>query len=109
MGECFITCDGYEPYHNLPENITITGCFAHVRRRFEKCLEAHKNNFTKEELITTNAYKGMQFIGKLYDIEAEIKEKSAEERYEVRQNESKTVLEAFFEWIHSIVDQTVNH
>lgn len=106
VGECFITCDGYEPYHNLPENITITGCFAHVRRRFEKCLEAHKKNFTKEELKNTNAYKGMQFIGKLYDIEAEIKEKSAEEKYVVRQNESKPVLEAFFEWIHSIVDQT---
>lgn len=106
IGKCFITCDGYEPYHNLPENITVTGCFAHVRRRFEKCLETHKKDFTKEELKSTNAYKGMQYIGKLYDIETDIKGMSAEEKYKVRQEKSKRVLDAFFEWIHSIVDQT---
>ncbi|MCI5649268.1 MAG: hypothetical protein MR332_07530 [Fusicatenibacter sp.] len=32
MGDCYCTTDGYQPYHNLPENITVTGCMAHYPR-----------------------------------------------------------------------------
>ena len=31
----FLHTDGYEVYHKLPENITVVGCWAHLRRKFE--------------------------------------------------------------------------
>ena len=34
----YFTCDGYQAYHSLPERITVTGCMAHARRRFDEAL-----------------------------------------------------------------------
>ena len=36
--EGYFTCDGYQAYHSLPERITVTGCMAHARRRFDEAL-----------------------------------------------------------------------
>ena len=30
----YLHTDGYNGYHKLPENITVVGCFAHLRRKF---------------------------------------------------------------------------
>lgn len=40
----------------------------------------------------------------LYKIEEMIRDKSPEERYEERQKQSKPLLEAFFEWLHTLED-----
>lgn len=89
--------DGYQSYHRLPERITVTGCFAHARRRFNDCLTIMKNTFTKEQLKETTAHQAMSRIGMLYKIEALIRDKSPEEKYLVRQKQSKPLLEAYFE------------
>lgn len=44
----YFTCDGYQAYHSLPEPITVTGCMAHARRRFDEALTIMKKDFTKE-------------------------------------------------------------
>lgn len=46
----------------------------------------------------------MTRIGMLYKIEEMIRNKSPEERYEERQKQSKPLLEAFFEWLHTLED-----
>ncbi len=38
----YFTCDGYQAYHSLPERITVTGCMAHARRRFDESLTVLK-------------------------------------------------------------------
>ena len=38
----YFTCDGYQAYHSLPGMITVTGCMAHARRRFDEALTALK-------------------------------------------------------------------
>ena len=43
-------------------------------------------------------------IGMLYKIEEMIRDKSPEEKYIERQKQSKPLLEAFFEWFHSLKD-----
>ena len=78
--EGYFTCDGYQAYHSLPEKITVTGCMAHAR------------------------YQAMARIGMLYKIEEMIRDKSPEERYEERQKQAKPLLEAFFEWLHTLED-----
>lgn len=99
---CYLTCDGYEPYHGLPDIITVTGCLAHARRRFEKCLAVMKKEFTKEQLKETTAYQAMARIGMLYKIEELAADKKTEERYNERQKQSKPLLDALFEWLHTL-------
>lgn len=100
----YFTCDGYQAYHSLPGRITVTGCMAHARRRFDEALTVLKKDFTKEQLKETTAYQAMERIGMLYKIEEMIRDKSPEERYEERQKQAKPLLEAFFEWLHTLED-----
>ena len=102
--EGYFTCDGYQAYHSLPDGITVTGCMAHARRRFDEALTVLKKDFTKEQLKETTAYQAMARIGILYKIEEMIREKSPEERYEERQKQARPLLEAFFEWLHTLED-----
>ena len=102
--EGYFTCDGYQAYHSLPDGITVTGCMAHARRRFDEALTVLKTDFTKEQLKETTAYQAMARIGILYKIEEMIRDKSPEERYEERQKQAKPLLEAFFEWLHTLED-----
>ena len=98
----YLTCDGYQAYHSLPEQITVTGCMAHARRRFDEALTPLKKGFTKEQLKETTAYQAMARIGMLYKIEELIRNQSPEERYTERQKQSKPLLEAFFGWLHTL-------
>ena len=100
----YFTCDGYQAYHSLPGRITVTGCMAHARRKFDEALTVLKKDFTKEQLKKTTAYQAMERIGMLYKIEEMIRDKSPEERYEERQKQAKPLLEAFFEWLHTLED-----
>lgn len=102
--EGYFTCDGYQAYHSLPERITVTGCMAHARRRFDEALTTLKKDFTKEQLKETTAYQAMGRIGMLYKIEEMIRGKSPEEKYTERQKQSKPLLDALFEWLHSLED-----
>ncbi len=98
----YLTCDGYQAYHGLPEQITVTGCMAHARRRFDEALTPLKKGFTKEQLKETTAYQAMARIGMLYKIAELIRNQSPEERYAERQKQSKPLLEAFFGWLHTL-------
>ena len=100
----YLTCDGYQAYHGLGDSITVTGCFTHARRRFDAALTALKKGFTKEQLKETVAYNAMARIGILYKVEELIKNKTPEERYEERQKQSRPVVDALFEWLHSMED-----
>lgn len=100
----YLTCDGYQAYHGLPEAIRVTGCMAHARRRFEEALTPLKKEFSKEQLKEATAYQAMERIGMLYKIEDLIREKNVEEKYRERQKQSKRLLDAFFEWLHSLED-----
>lgn len=100
----YLTCDGYQAYHGLNDTITVTGCFTHARRRFDAALTALKKDFTKEQLKETVAYQAMTRIGILYKVEELIKDKTPEERYKERQKQSRPVVDALFEWLHSMED-----
>ena len=69
----------------------------------EAALTALKRDFTKEQLKETVAYQAMERIGILYKIEELIRDKTVEERYEERQKQSKPILDALFDWLHTII------
>jgi len=98
----YLTTDAYSVYHGLSENIIVTGCMAHSRRRFEECITILKKDFTPEQIKSTIAHQAMIKIGQLYKIEEQLKGKSPEERYIERQKQSKPLLDAYFAWLHTM-------
>lgn len=64
---------------------------AYVRRRVEETLTVLKKDLTKVQLKETTAYQAMAQIGMLYKIEEMLRNKSAEERYEERQKQAKSL------------------
>lgn len=88
--------DGYSGYHALTskEGITGMGCFAHARRKFYDVWK-----LTQKEGI---ASKALEIIEKLYHVEAEIKDQSVEVKLKTRQEKSKPILDAFYQWLNEI-------
>jgi hypothetical protein len=85
-----IVCDAYSGYGSLAETgecangITLYGCWAHTRRYF---FNAYKGGDRKA---------GAEFVALiklLYDVEAEVRDKSREEILACRQEKSRPVIE----------------
>jgi len=94
-----LTTDGYQAYRGLPEDVVISGCMAHARRKYDECLKS----VPQESRKGTTADEALKRIALLYKIEALLKDKSPEKRYEERLKQSKPILDAYFEWLKSIV------
>lgn len=92
----YLSSDGYTGYNDMPGIINV-GCFAHARRHFTDALKAMPPK--KDESKSSTAEDGLAFIGGLYEIENKLKDATAEERYKVRLEESRPVLDKFKEWI----------
>ena len=87
--------DGYSGYQGVcqTENITRLGCWAHARR---KLVEAQKAQGKKK---TGRADMALSFIQRLYRVEQLIKDKSKDERYEIRQQQAKPIIDKLQQWL----------
>ena len=94
----FLTTDGYSVYHKLPDNITVTGCLMHARRKYHDCLKGIPEKNHKG----TVAYEAIKRIALLYKVEDVLKGKTVEERYEERLKQSKPILDSYFQWIKTL-------
>ena len=71
--------DGYQVYHTLEkekEDLTIAGCWVHMRRHFEQALEV----IPKEARKGTISYMAMKQIQAIYREEGKLKELHSKER-----------------------------
>jgi transposase len=86
--------DGYVGYRTLAERniVTLAFCWSHVRRRFYELAAAGPAPIAGEAL---------QRIASLYEIEAEIRVRSADERRTVRQEKSRTILNDLEPWLRA--------
>ncbi len=96
--EGFLHTDGYQVYHNLPPEIIVVGCWAHVRRKWENLLKT----ISKESRKNSSAVKAMEYINTLFRFEREFAGLSPEERYQRRLEKSKPVADAFFAWAEGL-------
>ena len=94
----FLMTDGSSSYHSFPGNIVVVGCFAHTRRYFEKALKSVK----EKDRPGSMASVGMEFCDRLFDIERDIKGKTHEERYIIRNKDAAPILDEFRAWLDSI-------
>ena len=95
----YLHTDGYAGYHDLGEDITIVGCMAHARRKFDEALKS----LPKGKVKSSSAYQGLAYCDLLFAIEKGLAEKNAttEERYKERLEQAKPVLDAMFAWANS--------
>ena len=93
----YLHTDGYTGYHDLGEDITVVGCWAHARRKFDEAVKS----LPKGKAKGSSASQGLTYCNLLFGIEQEIAGKTAEERYEKRLKQAKPVLDAMFAWANS--------
>ena len=95
----YLHTDGYAGYHNLPGEITIVGCWAHLRRKFDEAVKSLPKGKAKGSF----ASQGLTYCNLLFAIEQGLAEKNAtaEERYKERLEQAKPVLDAMFVWANS--------
>ncbi|MED4568071.1 IS66 family transposase [Brevibacillus agri] len=91
----YLHVDGYAGYHKV-KDVTLVGCWAHARRKFDEALKALPASQDKNE---TAAQQGLQFCNQLFAIERELKDVTPEERYTVRMERSKPILDAYLAWL----------
>ena len=86
-----LTCDDFSGYKALiASGVTEVGCLAHARRTFFDLHAANKSQIAEFAL---------QQFAKVYDIEREAKEISADERKAMRQRHTQPVLDALHQWM----------
>jgi transposase len=86
-----LICDDYSGYKGLfAQGVTEVGCLAHARRKFNDLWVNHKSPVAEEAL---------KLFGKLYDVEREARELSAEQRQRIRQLQSQPIADKLREWL----------
>jgi transposase len=93
----YLQTDGYPGYNTIAnrEGVTQLGCWAHARRRFADILKSGVGN--KES--KAYAKEAVDQIAKLYAIEKEIKSRPPDERYAIRQERSKPIIDQIRLWL----------
>ena len=90
----YLHTDGYAGYHSFPPEVTVVGCWAHARRKFDEALKGAPPE-SRENLT---ARKGLDFCNELFRLEHEYENLTPEERYKKRMERSKSVSDAVFSW-----------
>ncbi len=86
-----LVCDDYSGYKGLfADGVTEVGCLAHARRKFSDLWVNHKSPLAEEAL---------KLFAKLYDVEREAQELSAEQRQRMRQLQSQPIADKLREWL----------
>jgi transposase len=91
----YLHVDGYSGYNDLP-SVTLVGCWAHARRKFDEALKALPAEKRNADLA---AKEGLKFCNQLFAIEKDIKDLSDKKRLEARLKRSRPVVDEFYAWL----------
>lgn len=94
----YLHADGYDGYHKLPENITVVGCLAHLRRKLFDALKT----LPKDKQSDSHAAKGVDYCDKLFHFEKQFSSLTPENRFKERERLSKPLMDEFFNWIEHL-------
>lgn len=95
----YLHTDGWGGYHRLEPDITLCGCWAHARRKFDEALKVDKHDDTSKI--------GLDYCNRLFKIEEKILKESAKEKFKIRQKESKKITEEFFSWVSEKMNEVL--
>lgn len=83
--------DAYQVYHKLAKekgNLTVAGCWAHARRRYEEAVKALPAKSWKSSL----AWQTLEQINMIYHVDNTLKELTSEEQKKRRQDSVKLLV-----------------
>lgn len=91
----YLQADAYSGFNALYSGgrIIEAGCWAHARRKFFDIAQAAPKD------TRTTAHEALDWIGRLYAIEAEIRDKRPDEKQRLRQEQSIPVLTDLRAWL----------
>ena len=96
-----IVSDGYVSYHKLaaefPKDITVCGCWAHMRRKFSDIVKSASGSDKKKLKFTLAGY-GLSQISQIYHMDNKLRELSEDEIKRERDLTIRPMVEAFFAW-----------
>lgn len=101
----YLHTDAYAGYNALVQSQQLNRvlCIAHARRYFTDALKANGINPNKLPLKPGKgeriAIKGLNYFKTLYTIERRIRDEPPDERYRIRQRDTRPVLEKFKLWL----------
>jgi len=86
--------DGYQGYEAVcqSQELIRLGCWAHARRKFVEAGKASKKKNTQASYV-------IKLIGKLYQIEKQLKADTEQERYEQRLERSRPIIDKLRKWL----------
>ena len=93
----YLHTDGYSGYHGLPEEITVVGCWAHARRKFDEAMKS----LPKGKAKNSSAAQGLAYCNLLFKIEEGLVDLSPQERYDQRLKQARPVLDALLAWANT--------
>lgn len=91
----YLQVDGYQGYNGL-ENVTLVGCWAHARRKFDEAIKALPASQKSSPVLIK---EGLKFCNFLFQVERELADVSFEDRYKIRIERSWPILDAFLSWL----------
>jgi transposase len=94
----YLHTDGYEAYHSLPGEVTIVGCWAHARRKFDEALKS----LAEKDRAASSALHAKRYCDRLFGLERDFAALSPSDRFDQRQALAKPVMDEFFAWLHTL-------
>lgn len=93
----YLHTDGWNGYHKVETaGVTLCGCWAHARRKFnEAFLGSGSKQADSPEAI------GFTYCNQLFAVEKKAEQLTAKDRHELREKESKPIVEAFYQWVET--------
>ena len=91
----YLQADAYAGFNALYQTgrIVEVGCWAHARRKFFEIAQAAPKD------TRTTAHEALDWIGRLYRIETDVRDKPPNEKCQVRQDQALPVLGEFRSWL----------
>ena len=95
----YLHTDGWEEYRRrLPADITVVGCWAHCRRRYEAAYKA----LTEKDRPGSETMRGLQFCDRLFALERVYDKLPTDDFFQARrlarEERSRPLMEEFFAW-----------
>lgn len=87
----YMHVDGYKAYGLTMAK--LVACLAHIRRKFVDAKKIHAKAKTGKVDVVLN------LIGKLYGLEQRIKDKSIEDKFNIRQSHAKPIVKELHQWL----------
>ena len=104
----YIICDAYISYQVMEKEhplIMVAGCFMHCRRYFAEALFVNDiSSMTDADINSLPETKALLLIREIYIAENALRDLSSDARLKERQISVKPKVDAFFEYIHSLLD-----